>query len=160
MARRVELTPELVSQITTEVARAHYPAVVARRLGVTKQTFEGWMERGEKAHQEDWGLGPDDSEFLPRCLFEGIEEAEAQAEIDLVNQAHQLAGAGRSSWQGMMTIAERRFSDRWRKRDVLAADVGESLESRLRKELSEREVEARREQAAPGSKLRLIDEGA
>lgn len=143
VSRRAELTPEIISHVETEVRRAHFPVVVARKLGIHKKTWEGWMKEGEQAHLSDTDGDPGDAHYLERTLFERIEEAEAYAEMELLNMAREQAQLGKTSWNGFLTTLERRFSDRWRKREPSAGDINESWEAQVRKHLlAQRDVGA------------------
>lgn len=133
MARRATITPEIITLIEAEVVKAHWPKVVARRLGVHTQTFNSWMKKGEEAHLNDDGDDPRDDLYLYRQLYERIEEAEAKAEMDLLNHCREQAALGKTSWNGFLTTLERRFSDRWRRRDPLMGDTQESWETQVRK---------------------------
>jgi len=142
MSRRAELTAEMISTIELSTKKGHWPKRVARRLGVHSNTFDAWMKRGEQAHLDDTATSDSDPDFLCRQLYEKIEEAEAEAEIYMLNQAVMLAELGKTSWNGFVTIMERRFSDRWRKRDALAGDIAESWEAQVKKDLLQRQADA------------------
>jgi hypothetical protein len=145
MSRRAELTAELLASIETQVQRAHFPEVVARKLGVHKKLWNEWMKIGEKCHLDDTDGEPDDPNWIYRQLFERIEEAEAYAEMELLNMAREQAELGKTSWNGFLTTLERRFSDRWRKRDATAGDISETWDAQVRKHLlAQRSTEAER----------------
>jgi len=149
MSHRAELTSELISTIEAETRRAHFPEVVARKLGVHRKLWQQWMKEGEQAHVDDTDSGPRDEFFMQRQLFERIEEAEAYAEMELLNMAREQAEMGKTSWNGFLTTLERRFGDRWRKRDAASGDLNESWEAQVRKHLL-----AQRDQSA--EKLRSV----
>jgi len=135
MSRRAELDSELIASIEVQVQRAHFPEVVARKLGIHRKLWNEWMKLGEQAHIDDTDGDPGDPNFLYRHLFERIEEAEAYAEMELLNMAREQAELGKTSWNGFLTTLERRFSDRWRKRDAAAGDVNETWDAQVRKHL-------------------------
>jgi hypothetical protein len=152
MSRRAELTAELISTIELSTRKGHWPKVAARKLGIHANTFDGWMKRGEAAHLNDSANSDADPDFLCRQLYEKIEEAEAEAEIYMLNQAITLAELGKTSWNGFVTMMERRFSDRWRKRDALMGDVSDSWEAQVKKDLL-----AKQNDAAVKPQLRAIE---
>lgn len=133
MARRATITPEIITLIEAEVKKAHWPKVVARKLGVHGNTFTSWMKKGEDAHINDEGSKPSDPLFLYRQLYERIEEAEAEAEMTLLNNCREQAALGKTSWNGFLTTLERRFSDRWRRRDPLMGDTTDSWEAQVKR---------------------------
>lgn len=142
----------MISTIELSTKKGHWPKVVARRLGVHSNTFDAWMKHGEASHLKDTDTSDADAHFLHRQLYEKIEEAEAEAEIYMLNQAMMLAELGKTSWNGFITTMERRFSDRWRKRDALMGDVSESWEAQVKKDLL-----AKQNDAAAKPQLRAIE---
>ena len=139
---------ELVGAIEAEVKKGHWPKVVAKRLGVHGATFASWMKHGEKAHVDDTGQTFKEDDYLYRQLYERIEEAEAFAEMDMLDQARTQAINGRTSWNGFLTALERRFPDRWRRRDPAFGDAGSSYEAAVRSFVL-------KQQAAEGEKPKL-----
>ncbi len=151
MSRRAELTPELLSIVEREVKNAHFPHVVAQKLGVHRKLWAAWMKIGENAHIKDTDGEPGDANFIYRELFERIQEAEAAAEMDLLNMAREQALLGKAAWSGFLTTLERRFSDRWRKRDASVGDLTESWEAQVKKALLQAQ-----DPAEPPDKLRSV----
>ena len=134
MSKRAELTLEIIGALEVEVKQGHWPNVVARRIGIHGNTMNAWMKRGETAYLEDTGQTPTEPEFLYRYLYESIEEAEAVAEMEMLAAAMEQAKMGRAgAGTTILTTMERRFSDRWRKRDALAGDVSESWEANVKR---------------------------
>src|SRR5690348_1272042 len=89
------------------------------------------MDAGEKHHLADTATSVHDGvEFLYRVLYESVQEAEAQAEVNLVHALHVHAEAGKTTWNAFMNMLERRFPDRWRKKDAIMGSGG-SIEQAL-----------------------------
>ena len=96
------LTPELQEAICAYIARDDMYAVVACALcNITEKTYYRWIERGR------------DGEEPYASFCQSIKEAEAQAELQL---SRDMKDDPRH-WQMYMTIKERRFADRWAKRE-------------------------------------------
>lgn len=147
-----EPDPEIIDHIEAQVKRAHWPKVVARRLGIHPKTFDAWMVRGEKASLADVGFKPDDPEFLYRQLYERIEEAEAIAEMTLLDMAREQAELGRTTWNGFLQTLERRFTERWGRKDSSYGSLNEGIEANIKKMLAER----RSDPEKPAESLRVV----
>lgn len=138
--QEIPLDFELIDGIEAQVKRAHWPKVVARRMGIQPKTFDAWMARGAAASKADVGFKPDDPEFAYRQLFERIEEAEAIAEMHLLDMAQEQAALGKTSWNGFLQTLERRFGDRWGRRDPGLGYATDGLEGAIKRHLDEQQA--------------------
>jgi transposase-like protein len=130
MAKRVEISTEFITALVSEVEKAHNPGVVARKMGVHPSTYKSWMKRGEKCHLDDTGQKPSEGEpYLYRFLYEKIEEAESFAEMDLLNKARTAADQGRTTARQYLDVLERRFPDRWRRREPVTGETAASFDA-------------------------------
>ncbi len=132
MARRAEISIELIGAIEAEVKKGHWPDRVAKRLGVHGKTYSTWMKKGEQAFVEDTDTEIRDDGYLYRQLYERVEEAEAFAEMDLLDKARTQAELGKTTWNGYLTTLERRFPDRWRRREPGFGDLSDTFEGRMK----------------------------
>lgn len=134
MARRQELTIEIVTQIAEEVREGHWPHIVARKLGVSKGLYEGWMEVGEDAHVKGLASSPKDdlSRHLCRQLYERIQSAESACEMEWLTKLRLHADAGKTTWNGYAHLLATRFYERWRKRDT-QAEGDANIETQIKK---------------------------
>ena len=103
--RKSKLTPELIVKISTEIENGSYQKVAARKCGVGESTFYAWMEKAEA------GVGGQFQE-----LMEAVKNASAVAE----SRAIQTILAD-DSWQSKAWYLERRFPERWGRKDRLEA---------------------------------------
>ena len=134
MARRQVLTLSVIEAVEKEVLLGHWPHVVAKKLGIHKTIWTNWMDAGEKHHLADTANSPKDGDdYLYRQLYERIEEAEASAELDALRMLKQCAEAGKTSWNGYLNFLERRFPDRWRKREAALGAMDETWDSIAKK---------------------------
>jgi hypothetical protein len=101
--RKSKLTTELIEKISTEIENGSYQKVAARKCGVGESTFYAWMEKAEG------GVGGQFQE-----LMEAVQNASAVAE----SRAIQTILAD-NSWQSKAWYLERRFPERWRRKDRL-----------------------------------------
>jgi transposase len=108
------------------VRQGLYRESAAKLVGVSRRTFQRWLETG--ASESDLDLPEDQCkhEGRYRRLFEAVEQAEAQFEAEMVEM---VADAARSkapnTWQAAMTILERKMPDRYGKRDTTVLEAGE-----------------------------------
>jgi hypothetical protein len=79
--------------------------------GITFSTFRNWMIKGEE--QAEKGEG---DEFLD--FFESVKRAEIEAELKLLKKIK-----GDPSWQPAAWILERRYPDRYGRRERLDVDI-------------------------------------
>jgi hypothetical protein len=112
MARKTKLTPQVQGRIVQAIRSGNYANVAARYAGIDERSYFGWMQRGERE-----GSG------IYFQFFLAIKDAESAAEVEAVAQVRLAA---RESWQAAMTWLERKFPERWGRReriDVSHADV-------------------------------------
>jgi hypothetical protein len=103
MGRPSKLTPEVHAHIVKAIKIGNYAQVAARSAGIGETTFYRWLEQGEA---EEAGIYRD--------FWEAVKEAEAASEMTAVQH---ILNAMEGSWQAAMTYLERRYSDRWKRRD-------------------------------------------
>jgi len=127
MARPTKLTPEIHVGIVTLVQYGVHPDVAAGAFGVGRSTFFEWLERGESSDPRR----PSVPEYT--AFADDIRAAEFQAESALIS----TAVAKIRTTQDALSIAARRFGDRWRER----VDVHLELEAEVRKMADEMGVD-------------------
>lgn len=115
MPRKTKLTKELMKEAEKLLRAGNYVSVICNYLGIAESTWYRWMEEGEKARSG-----------LKREFWESIKRAESTPEIRSVQVIQQAAQDG--DWKAAMTYLERKFPDRWGKRDKVSADVSHSGE--------------------------------
>lgn len=96
----------MISKIAGVIRDGNYAVIAARLAGIDEVTYYRWIE---------WGSAGRD----PYSAFcKSIKEAEAQAEKDAVSTVRAgSTGAMGAAWTSAMTFLERRWPDRWSKRD-------------------------------------------
>lgn len=108
--RQSVFTPEIADKLVTMLKAGNYVHVATRACGITRQTFDRWLQRGLSDE-------PRDAAF--RELRERVEQARAEAEVRAVTQ---IATAARDSWQAAAWLLERQYPDRWGRASVRARD--------------------------------------
>ena len=126
--RICRLTPELHAEIVKRIAAGNYPAVAAVSAGIGLSTFYRWLGKGKKKRS-----GP----FFN--LAQAVRKARADAEVQNIAIVRQAMKGGavlerkvtrrkdgtneiverlaRPDWNAAMRHAERRWSNRWGKKE-------------------------------------------
>jgi transposase len=140
MGRPTSLTPERHQAIVNAVKRGLSPERAAEATGVHARTYYGWMQRGQddlEGNHPDPGdytlkqlraLAADQDIELPTRItkkdaatlitvptiysqfFRDVKTADALGEDYAIAQLHRTI---QDSWQGWMTLLERRWPQRW-----------------------------------------------
>lgn len=108
MGKPTKLTPALAKKLVALVEAGNYVNVAASACGIGRQTFYDWQKRGE-ADLKTGTLTP----FAE--LAELLDVAAAKAEVDAVALVRKQS----KLWQASMTFLERRFPDRWGRRQAI-----------------------------------------
>ena len=107
--RKPRLTLELADIIAKLISTGNYATVVCGIVGIGTTTYYRWLEQGDKARSG-----------LYRDFWVKIKRAEAIRELRWVKEIE-----GDPSWQSKAWLLERRYPERWAKKDNLnlTADV-------------------------------------
>src|SRR2546425_12106758 len=108
MGRPTKLTKEIQEHIVAAIRSGNYADAAADSAGIHKATYYRWLERGESDAKADRPF---------RDFRDAIKKAEGEAEVHAVALIRQ---AMPDNWQAAMTWLERRYPDRWRRRDSVA----------------------------------------
>jgi hypothetical protein len=104
--RRTLLTPELTAEIVRRLSIGAYVHDVMQSLGLQRQTFYAWTERGE-ADQEAG------RETVFADFADATKRARAEAMITAVGYVRQAMA---SDWRAAMTFLERTDPEHWSRR--------------------------------------------
>lgn len=161
MGRPSSLTAEVKNAIIASVGAGNYRETAAAAAGVHRTTLRNWEKRGETGEE-------------PYAAFvTDLQAAEAQAEIDLLNEIRngarvtvndeetpdgrpglRIVMKNKSEWQRLAWVMERRWPRRWggRVRATVTEELGaliERLRAKVDDETFAKVVDATREDA-PG----------
>lgn len=109
--RKSKLTPQLIKDARKLLQGGNYVSTVCEFLGIHESTWYKWMAEGEKAKTG-----------IKREFFESIKKAEAEAEIRLITDMQKIAEADQK-WQALAWMLERKYPERWGRKDKIQADV-------------------------------------
>ncbi|KKN90005.1 hypothetical protein LCGC14_0231170 [marine sediment metagenome] len=99
-----------------------------RAAGISYQALMGWLKLGEAGKNKDY-----------YDFFMEVRQAEAEAEITI---AEEIRAAGKKQWQANAWFMERRWADRWGRREAIRQEISIKSETTItvRDELSARVV--------------------
>ena len=131
MARPTKLTPEIQARIVTAIRAGNYAEPAARSAGISPATYYRWLRRGERA-----------ASGIYRDFYEQVRRAESEAEVHAVAVIRRAMG---DDWRAAAHYLERRYPDRWRRRESLEHEGAHCLvvtsehlgDPKTRKELRE-----------------------
>lgn len=95
-----KLTRKMIDDVAHQIEQGNFVAVACRKVGISRQTFYDWREKGEDARKE----GKHRSIYVR--FLDRIEIAEAEAEAALVEKVMKTK-------RGPLEILKRRFRKRW-----------------------------------------------
>lgn len=131
-----KITPTVIDAIEAGVGAGNYADVVARAIGVTDQTFAKWQEEGEErlatgnyADERD-----PDGRYAELALRTSV--ADAKFEMATVEKMQAEADKGRGTWNAAMTILQRKYPERWERKED-ARQNEKSFEERVREMFAE-----------------------
>lgn len=112
--RRSKLTPEVEKKIIQALKDGNYFAVACKLAGISPQTGHEWIARGR---------GTDKTRKSSKTFADfanAVKNAEAAAEDKAVRK---IVAAGTETWQAAAWYLERKFPDRWARRERPSPDL-------------------------------------
>ena len=100
---KTKLTPESQKKLISYIKAGSYVETACNAVGISKVTFYDWLKRGKK------------EEFYLNFL-NAIKKAKAEAEIRNIAIVQKAA---EKSWPAAMTWLERKYPQRWGRKDRL-----------------------------------------
>lgn len=121
--RPTKLTDDLAAKIVQVIRAGNYREVAARFAGVAPETLTRWLTRGEK---EKCGVYA--------TFRQSVLEAEEAAEIESVGCIRRLVKDG--DLKAATWYLERKFPERWGRKDHLRAEVKSQVQAEVKSEVS------------------------
>lgn len=121
MARPSKLSAERSTKIVGMISSGAYATVAAQANGIGETTYFRWMTRGRDAQRDEYGelTNADDEPYVD--FFEKVKDAEAKAEVLNIGLIQRAATGG--TWQAAAWYLERKYPDRWGRKDHLRSIV-------------------------------------
>lgn len=110
--RKTKLTQDLIQEAEKLLRAGNYASTVCSYLGIHESTWYRWMEEGKEAKSG-----------IKKEFCEAIKRAETTAEIRNVNL---IQKAAEEDWRAAMTYLERKFPDRWGRKERVEAKIQHS----------------------------------
>ena len=107
--RRSKLDPKVQERIVQAIRAGNFTGVAAGYAGIGRRTFYRWMQWGEQNKSPEY-----------RAFWEEVKDAEYEAEVRAVAMVQKHMA---DSWQAAMTYLERKFPERWGRKDRVQVDV-------------------------------------
>jgi len=113
-----KLTPERHAAVVAAQRRGLYLSTTAKIIGISERTIRRWFELGERDADADVDSG------YSRLYLEA-HKASAEWEAEMMDLVADAARANPQNWAAAMTILERKFPDRFGRRDTTVLEGGE-----------------------------------
>ncbi|MDR6862177.1 hypothetical protein J2X64_000558 [Phycicoccus sp. 3266] len=118
--RPSKLTPERADRIVELIGSGVYGAVAARASGISGSTYRAWMARGRDASRDAEGRALEEADAPYAAFHDAVRTTQAQAEAET---AAGVYTAGQGSWKAAAWWLERRYPERWGRKDRLRQEV-------------------------------------
>lgn len=102
--RRPKLTPDLLTEFVKLLGEGNYVYIVCKAVGIGKTSYHAWRTKGQAA-----------TSGIYREFYEQTEQATAKAEGNYLGIIKDAAKSG--TWQAAAWYLERRYPERWGRRD-------------------------------------------
>ena len=112
MARKTKLNQDIINEAEKLIKLGNYTLTVCKYLGIAESTWYRWMQEGE-----------DEKKGISKEFYKTIKKAESHAEIRNVQL---IQNAGNETWTASAWYLERKFPDRWGKKDRVDANLNHS----------------------------------
>ena len=109
MARPEKLTPEVQQKIVDAIRLGNYIETAAAYAGISKSTLYDWLKKGGRARSGKY-----------REFSDAVEKALAESEM---RDVAVITAAAKENWQAAAWRLERKFPDRWGRRERIDANL-------------------------------------
>ena len=109
MPRPTLLTPELQDKVVRLLRAGVFRQTACEHLGISDRTMADWCKRGR-----------DEEEGIYAEFLRAVKEAQTEAEI---RNTISIMKAGESDWKAALAYNERKFPERWGRRDHKTIDA-------------------------------------
>lgn len=110
MSRKLRISEDLIEKIAKYISEGNYVEVACAASGIGKTTYYRWFDIGEKSKSG-----------IYREFRNAIKKAEADAETKYTGVIKDAANTGQ--WTAAAWWLERRYPERWGKREKLQVDA-------------------------------------
>lgn len=125
MGRPSKISNEIKHKIITAIRAGNYIETASAYAGISKNTLYDWLRRGEREKQRAeknprYKIRKSEQPFVD--FSDAVEKALAEAEV---RDVAIIAKASEEQWQAAAWRLERKFPDRWGRRNLNIEHSGE-----------------------------------
>lgn len=133
-----KLNEELIDTITDHISKGNYIYVACEAAGIAHQTYDRWLRQGEEELNKADNI-EDVAGNLYVQLVHRVKKAEAEAEARTVSLVYNAAP---KNWLAGITWLERKYPERWGRRDAVDINFEKGVEllERLSKTLEKPQI--------------------
>jgi hypothetical protein len=117
VGRPTKITAEIQNEIVMAIRGGNYLETAASYVGLSQSTLRDWIRRGAREHERlerDQDARPIKSETPFLDFSVAVRKAQAASEVSDVAI---IGAAARASWQAAAWRLERKYPDRWGRRE-------------------------------------------
>jgi transposase len=140
-----KLNPEMIEKLCKAVFEGNYMQTACRLAGISEPAFYQWIKNGEKDIQEG-------TNSIFTDLVKAIKKAESEAEAKMIQVVISNAVESKN-WVSAMTYLERRYPERWGRKDRLQVDETKTQEIKVI-------IKHYQEEIQPGQPVDRVIEGS
>lgn len=115
------LTPKTHKILVEAIRRGNYRDQAASLAGISRKTLLRWLQEGRREEEQD----VPDKEARYRAFYLDVVRAEAEFEDEMIVTITNSAKANPQNWAAAMTILERKYPQRYGRRDALQIEGGD-----------------------------------
>jgi hypothetical protein len=112
VGRPTKLTPEIHAIIVNAIAEGNYIETAAACAGISKETLHSWLRRGARSETG-----------IHRRFADDVNKATAKSEQEGIRNIRGAAARDAKHWTAEAWYMERRFGDRWSRKDRTKLEV-------------------------------------
>lgn len=120
---KTKLNDNLIVKITKLISEGNYIKTACQATGIHPDTFYEWMNRADQAKKSL--PEAEQGEDIYIRFSEAVKKAEAECEANIVRT---VTLAAPKNWLAGMTYLERKYPDRWAKREVMDINVKHAMQ--------------------------------
>lgn len=119
MARPIKLNKEIIKKIVDAIKAGNYLETASAYAGVSKVTLYNWLKRGARAKRNS----------IYKEFLNAVEKAQAEAEV---RDVLIIAKAAEKNWQASAWRLERKYPQRWGRREAINLEGELSVENKVK----------------------------
>ena len=110
-----KISPQVIDTIAQHISKGNYIHVACTASGISQQTYENWIHRAE-ALLNNPNSDITEVDYLYLQFWDAVKRSEATAETKAVQC---VRDAMPKNWLAAMTWLERKFPEKWGRREAL-----------------------------------------